>query len=174
MGEIKSTMDIIMEKLSKIKISEEDKKEILRKEAEGIADRLISTYLSKKDVKSILDEIAGFQGEKKEEVEKALIKKSIDKIKPYGEDNESVLCLIEALIEKDIFPIKERISLSEDRLKSIKERCKKTMLSRLKKRDIYGSAVIPNIEADSIWIEEIKKETDKLRLDVNDLISKLK
>ncbi len=88
MGEIKSTMDIIMEKLNKINISEEDKKEIIKKEAEETAKRLVSTYKKDGDIKKLFNELNQLSGEKRKETEEAIISECREIIPPYGEDNE--------------------------------------------------------------------------------------
>jgi len=173
MAEIKSTMDIIMEKLNKIKISEEDKREIIKKEIEETAKRLVATYKKDRDIKKLFNELNQLGGEKRKETERAIISECIKMITPYGEDNEIAIKLIKEILKEDVDRIKEIISLEEERLSKIKERIKKELLDKLRKRDIYGSAVIPNIETSPLWKEEVEKAKERIRSDVNNLISKL-
>ena len=173
MGEIKSTMDIIMEKLNKINISEEDKKEIIKKEAEETAKRLVSTYKKDGDIKKLFNELNQLSGEKRKETEKAIISECIEMISPYGEDNEIAIKLIKEILKKDVNGIRDIISSEEERLNKIKERIKEDLIDKLKKRDIYGSAVIPNIEASSLWKEEVEKAKERMRSDMNNFISNL-
>ncbi len=174
MGEIKSTIDIIMEKLKKIEISDEDKKRLLKKEAEDTAKKLIVEYLEKGDLQVITEQLNKLKEEKREETKKALLREAIIRIQPYGDKNKEIIRLMSELLKIDLSrPIKDMLSSAEEELDQIKEKCKKELLNRLKRREIYGSAVIPNIEADPEWKQALKRMNDKLRSDVNDLISQL-
>ena len=174
MGEIKSTIDIIMEKLKKIEISDEDKKRLLKKEAEDTAKKLIVEYLEKGDLQVITEQLNKLKEEKREETKKALLREAIIRIQPYGDKNKEMIRLMSELLKTDLSrPIKDMLSSAEEELDQIKEKCKKELLNRLKRREIYGSAVIPNIEADPEWKQALKKMNDKLKSDVNDLISQL-
>ena len=174
MGEIKSTIDIIMEKLKKIEISDEDKKRLLKKEAEDTAKKLIVEYLEKGDLQVVMEQLNKLKEEKREETKKALLREAIIRIQPYGDKNEEMIRLMSELLKTDLSrPIKDMLSSAEKELDQIKEKCKKELLNRLKRREIYGSAVIPNVEADPEWKQALKKMNDKLKSDVNDLISQL-
>ena len=45
MGEIRSTLDIIMEKAERVKVTDEDKEAFMKKEAEGKVRGLLQKYL---------------------------------------------------------------------------------------------------------------------------------
>lgn len=173
MAEIKSTMDIIMEKLKRIEISEEDKKRLLKEDAEQTAKKLMVEYIEKGNLNSIIEQLNRLKEEKREETKKALIKESISKIRPYGDKNRKLLELISKLLKTDVSHFEEMLSSAEKKLDQIKERCREDMLNRLKKREIYGSAVIPNVEADSNWRQILEEVSSKLRSDMNNFISQL-
>ncbi len=173
MGEIKSTMDIIMEKLKKIEISEEDKKRLLKKEAEETAKKLFAEYIEKGDPQAIIEQLNRLKEEKKEETKKALLKEAINRIQPYGSENEKIILLMSKLLKTDLSHLRKMISLAEEGLDKIKERCEKELLNKVKKREIYGSAVIPNIEVYPEWEKALKQVSDKLRSDMDNFISQL-
>jgi methanogenic corrinoid protein MtbC1 len=173
MAEIKSTMDIIMEKLKRIEISEEDKKRLLKEDAEQTAKKLMVEYIERGNLNSIIEQLNRLKEEKREETKKALIKESISKIRPYGDKNRKLLELISKLLKTDVSQLEEMLSSAEKKLDQIKERCREDMLNRLKKREIYGSAVIPNVEADSNWRQILEEVSSKLRSDMNNFISQL-
>jgi len=173
MAEIKSTMDIIMEKLKRIEISEEDKKRLLKEDAEQTAKKLMVEYIERGNLNSIIEQLNRLKEEKREETKRALIKESISEIRPYGDKNRKLLELISKLLKTDVSQLEEMLSSAEKKLDQIKERCREDMLNRLKKREIYGSAVIPNVEADSNWRQILEEVSSKLRSDMNNFISQL-
>jgi len=173
MTEIKSTMDIIMEKLNKIGISEEEKRKIIKKEAEDVAKKLITRYIKKMSVQDIIKELESIKSEKRDEIKNALINECIKRIEPYSKHNKNIFKLLELLTEKDINPLREVVSSLEERLKKEREKHSQYLISRLKQREIYGFAVVPNIEADQEWKKKIKDAKEELYLNMNNLISKL-
>jgi len=173
MSEIKSTIEIIMEKLDKIGISEKDKKEIIKREAEDLAKRLIARYMERLAIQEILNELKLLKTEKQNETKKALIHECLKRISPYGEHNEDIFELLQMLLNKKIDFLKKMVNSVEDNLNREKEKYTKHLLEKLKERGIYGTAVIPNIEADPKWKQKIKEANDKLYSDLNNFISKL-
>ena len=77
------------------------------------------------------------------------------------------------MLKTDVSQLEEMLSSAEKKLDQIKERCREDMLNRLKKREIYGSAVIPNVEADSNWRQILEEVSSKLRSDMNNFNSQL-
>ena len=67
MAEIKSTMDIIMEKLKRIEISEEDKKRLLKEDAEQTAKKLMVEYIERGNLNSIIEQLNRLKEEKRED-----------------------------------------------------------------------------------------------------------
>ncbi|MGD2125044.1 MAG: hypothetical protein PVG99_03120 [Desulfobacteraceae bacterium] len=151
MGEIKSTLDIIMEKTKNLTVTEEEKRAFKQQEMEGMVKGLIQKFL---DGILTLDrfkiEITALQGKDKEMVDSIIGEESLARIK-LEEDNEPMLKILESTIGMDTGPIRETLDGYEGKLSLEREEHEKALLERLKKRGISGSAVIPNIEADPEW-----------------------
>lgn len=174
MAEIKSTMEIIMEKLSKIGISEKDKQEIMRREAEDLAKRLMIQYMEERSISCILDELDSKEAEKREMVRDSLIEECIRTLSPYNRHNKDILALLEKLTGKGVGPIKDMISSIEEELNKERAKIRQKIIQALESRGISGSAVVPNVEADREWKEKVEEAKDKIHSDVNNLISQLK
>ncbi len=174
MAEIKSTIDLIMEKLKKMEITEEEKKEIARKEARERAKRILARYTQRPNIYDVMKELEEISEEKRRFVEEELINECIEVIEPFGARNQDVLKLMQEIIKKDVSSLKDLILSFEKQLEEEKRRYERYLLERLKNRGISGSAVIPNIEADSGWKKRIEDEKKRLHSYMNDLISKLK
>ncbi len=173
MGEIKSTIDIIMEKLKKIDIDENEKRKIIKKEAKEIAKKLMVRYIEKPTIEQIINELNSLKPEKKEETKKALIDECMVNIYPHSKTNEDILRLMEALINKKLDSIRKLLSSIEERLQKEKKIQEQKIIEHLKNRDIYGSAIIPNVEAYSEWNKKFQEIKEELHLDMNNLISEL-
>jgi len=174
MAEIRSTKDIIMERLKKIDISEEEKEQIIKKEAQELAKKLIVKYMDRPSIQFILDELESLEPKKKDKTKSALIDECINMLSPHGQKNEDIFKLLDLLLEKDSTPLKKLLSEAEIKLDDEKEKYHAILSERLKKRGIYGSAVIPNVNADPQWKKMVNEIKDQLRSDMNNLISKLK
>jgi hypothetical protein len=161
MGEIKSTLDIIMEKARGLNISDEEKKAFKEGEMAGKVKGLIQKFLDGiLDMHQLKRELAGL-AEKGVEVVKRLIREeSVSRIEPEG-DNEPLLRVLEEVTGSDTDSLREFLKDFEQRLEQEKGSREKALKETLEKQGISGSAVIPNIHADSEWsryASEIEKE----------------
>jgi len=174
MAEIKSTIEIIMEKLNKMGISEKDKKEIIKKEAKDLAKRLVARYMEGVSIQDVFKEFKALSPEKKEEAKKALVYESIRKISLYAKHNDKIFDLLQALLNKKMDFLARIVVSIEEELNKEKEKHTRYLLERLKERGISGTAVIPNIEADPEWNQKLKEATGRLHSNLDNLISELK
>jgi len=139
MGEIKSTLDLVMDKTRHLTLSDEEKQEQKEKEfkknLKGPAQKFQDQTINKRELKKEINNL----------------------IKTYDLKNEAIIIreflnrlgFIKTL--EDIFnDYNETIQTeAQKRMEEIKE-------SLAQKRLISGSAVIPNISADDEWIKKIR------------------
>jgi DNA-binding protein YbaB len=161
MGEIKSTLDIIMERTRNLTMTEEEKRAFKEQEMAGKVKGLVQRYLDgSMDLKRVKVEVAGLL-EKDKDMAGWLIKKEVmDRIE-VGKNNEPLLDLLENTIGMHGTPIRKMLAAFEQRLKHEGEAREKAIGETMKKRGISGSAVLPNLEADQEWRSrtmEIEKE----------------
>ena len=169
MGEIRSTLDIIMEKTKGLTMTEEEKVAYKQKELVGKVRGLIQKYLDKPLSEDRLQVEVTALGEKdQDEIKQVIIDETIPKI-ALGEDNEPVLTILESATGLDTTPIKEILTDFEGRLEQERNVRKKTMMDRLEERGISGSAVIPNIAADPEWARSVAQLEGVLKGKLNSL-----
>ncbi len=151
MGEIKSTLDIIMEKTKGLTMTEEEKEAFRKKETEGKVRGLLQRFLDGFiDAERLKDEI-GSLGEKRYAVAReALIRECMGRMEP-GADNTILLDALENAAGLDIAPIRKIILDYNQDLEKQKMDRKQVLQKNLKGLGISGTAVIPNIHADQEW-----------------------
>ncbi len=170
MAEIKSTLDIIMEKTKGLTMTDEEKKELKRKEMAGKVKGL---------VQKISDGFMGLDGLKKElaalgkgheDMLRVIMMSEIaGRIQPEG-DNEPLMEILEKTIGMDTGPIRDFFADSQRKLEKEKVARGKRLMKRLKKKGISGSAVIPNLEADSQWRDYVSNLKETFQKEVEGLL----
>jgi ElaB/YqjD/DUF883 family membrane-anchored ribosome-binding protein len=164
MAEIKSTLELAMERTKKFAISEKEKEEMKQKEifqkATSLFHRYREGYLS---LNEILKEIEKMDKTIVTTVKATLLAQLIDALS-LGNDPERILKGIESLKPRSINEIKQKfhhlLSQYQAEKKKLKDRMKGELREALKKDGIYGIAVEPNLEQSNLW----KKENEKLDL----------
>ena len=161
MAEIKSTLEIIMEKTKGLTMTDEEKRELKRKEMMGRFKGLLQRFV---------DGLMGLEGLKRESealgrgyedmLREIIIREVAERIQPEG-DNEPLLEVLEKTTGMDIGPIRDFLADHERKLEKERVVREKSLMKRLKKNGISGSAVIPNLEADLQWRDYVSnlKET---------------
>jgi hypothetical protein len=171
MGEIRSTMDIIMEKAKGLTMTEEEKEAFRNKETEGKVRGLFQRFLDGFiDAERLKDEI-GSLGEKRYAMAReALIRECMGRMEP-GADNTIFLDALENAAGLDIAPIKKIILDYNQDLEQQKMDRKKVLQKNLKGLGISGTAVIPNIHADQEWIKDLSEMNKGFRKKVETLFA---
>jgi hypothetical protein len=162
MAEIKSTLDIIMEKTKNLDMTEDEKKAFQRKEWEGKARGWVQKHLDGIIESDTL--MSNFETEKKRypELQQILKTELLENIKLDG-DNRKVFRLLE-----EFFGIKTKtlealmLSLKSDFDMQWTKKIE-ILGEELKKRKIYGSSVVPNPKIDGTWETHIQNFTSLFR-----------
>ena len=151
MGEIRSTMDIIMEKAKGLTMSEEEKEAFRKKETAGKVRGLFQRFLDGFiDAERLKDEIGSFGEERYAVAREALVRKCLDRMEP-GADNTILLDALENAAGLDIAPIRKIILDYNKELEQQKMDRKQVLQKNLEGLGISGTAVTPNIHADQEW-----------------------
>ena len=154
MGEIKSTLDLVMEKTRHLTLSEEEKRQHKRKEERKRLAGLLQRYQDGlADIDKTGEELDRLVQTEDGPAESALRDEVMSRL-ALGGDNARWLELLQSRyridpsgwqqIEKDFFLAVD--SAAGRRIEEMKGE-----LERLGR--ISGSAVVPNLEADATWIE---------------------
>jgi hypothetical protein len=161
-GEIKSTLELAMERTKKVAISEKEKEEIKQKEVLQKATSLFHRYREGHlSLNEILKQIEKMEKKTAITVRESLLSQWIDALS-LGDGDERILKGIESLKQKTIDEAKQKfhylLSQYQREKEQVKEKVKAQFTKDLKRDGIYGSAVEPKLEGGELW----KKENEKL------------
>jgi len=162
MGEIKSTLELAMERTKKFAISEKEKEEIKQKEIMQKATSLFHRYREGHlPLNEILKEIERMEKKTATTVKESLLSQWIDALS-LDDDDERILKGIKSLKQQSIEEVKQKfhhlLSQYQGEKEKVKEKVKVQFTEALRKDGIYGSAVEPKLEGAEPW----KKENEKL------------
>ncbi|OGP67124.1 MAG: hypothetical protein A2169_01255 [Deltaproteobacteria bacterium RBG_13_47_9] len=162
MGEIKSTLELAMERTKRFSISNEEKAEIKRKEILRKVASLFNRYLEGHlPLNEILREIERMEEMTAKVVKESLLSQWIDALSLNGE-YERLIKGIESLKQQGIDKVKEEfyrlLSQYQKEKKKLEEELNIQFTEALRRDGIYGSAVEPKLEGGELW----KKEKEKL------------
>ncbi len=173
MGEIPSTMDIIMEKSKGLTMTDSEKKALREKEmgvkVRGLIQRFIDGVF---DVEKIRDELKALaeKGDV-EEINRLIQAEVLERIEP-GQENDRLLELLEQVSGKDSSSIKKVLGEFNERMDREKEVRQGDLREALRKKGISGSALLPNLMADSRWKSFLPQAKDGLKEELRSLVNK--
>ena len=174
MGEIKSTLELAMERTKKFAISEKEKEEMKQKEvlqkATGLFHRYREGHLS---LNEILKQIGKMEKKTAITLRESLLSQWIDALS-LDDDDERILKGIESLKGRNLDELKHKFHylLSQYQVVkgTIKEEVRVQFTKDLRRDGIYGSAVEPKLEGGELW----KKENEKLDLSYKAKLGEIK
>jgi hypothetical protein len=178
MGEIKSTLELAMERTKKFAISEKEKEEIKQKEVLQKATSLFHRYREGHlPLNNILKEIEKMEKKIAITVKKLLLSQWIDALS-LDDGNERILKGIESLKGQNINEGKQNfhhlLSQYQKEKEKIKEEVKAQFITALKEKRIYGSAVEPKIEGSELWKKEIEKLDHSYKIKLEEIKEQLR
>jgi hypothetical protein len=161
MAEIKSTLELALERTKKITISEEEREEIKRKEILQKATGLFHRYKEgHTPLNEILKEIERMEEKSGNIVKESLLAQWMDALS-LNDENERLLKGIESLKDRGInevtHKLRDLLSQYQRKKEKVKQEVKVQSIEALRREGIYGTAVEPNIEVDQLWEKELAK-----------------
>jgi hypothetical protein len=151
MGEIRSTLDIIMEKTKDLTMSDAEKEEFRRKTLSGKLKGLVQKFIdSQMSVHSIRSEIESEREKSRTLVDELLRAELIERLEPDG-DNDKVFELLEELIGMDTSLLEVPIGEFKKKVNNEKNAVMDGLQKKLAEREISGPAVVPNLTHDETW-----------------------
>jgi hypothetical protein len=150
MAEIKSTLDLIMERTKNLTMTDKEKKDLHLKELQGKVNGFIQRFMDGLiDIQTIEEELPNKQDDRKTTLD-MLHKEALNRIDP-DENNDQVFRLFQEILEEDTQPLSRMIdTFKKDRQREMAQHAR-TSLKTLLDKGIRGSAVIPNLEKDQAW-----------------------
>jgi len=172
MAEIKSTLDLVMERTRHLRMTEEDKRKQAAAAFKEAVSRLARKYLdgqiSLDKLQAELNQLEG--GASGREEAAAEIGRRID---PYA-DNTLLLDLIKNGLGFDISRIEAILHHFRETVHSEEDQAVERVRADLLKKGIFGNAVIPGLEADKGWASKRKEMLETVRVELDAQIAQLK
>jgi DNA polymerase/3'-5' exonuclease PolX len=180
MGEIKSTLELVMERTRGVAITEEEKREMKKKEilvkAAGLSNRYRESQIS---LNEVLKEIEKMEEKRGTELKEILLSHWIAALSMSDED-ERLLEGVEALRHRSLENVKQKFCHLLSEYKREKEmgrqEAQAQMAEILRGEGIAGSALEPNAERCNLWEENLKrlallygKELEKIKAELRTL-----
>ena len=168
MAEIKSTLDLIMERTKNLTMSDEEKRAFKARETAGKIKGLVQKHLDGLiDTDRFQAEVSALQREVKDDpmVDRVLAEECLDRIELDG-NNERLFKMLETVTGVDAQALKEKLKEVENQLKREKVIRENKLASELKSKGISGSAVILNISADPGWNKYVGKMRQEFKYQV--------
>jgi len=177
-GEIKSTLELAMERTKKFAVSEKEKEEMKQKEVLQKATSLFHRYREGHlPLSEITKEIERMEKKTATTVKELLLSQWIDALS-LSDDDERILKGIESLKQRSINEVKERfyslLSQFHEEKEKVKEEATIQFTEALRKDGIYGSAVEPKLEGSELWKKEIEKLDRSYKTKLEEIKEKLR
>jgi hypothetical protein len=178
MGEIKSTLELAMERTKKFAISEKEKEEMKQKEVLQKATSLFHRYREGHvPLNEILKEIGRMEKKTANTVKESLLSQWIDALS-LDDDDERIFKGIESLKGRSMDEVKQKfhslLSQYQSEKEKVKEEVKVQSTEALGKEGIYGNALEPKIEGGELWKKEIEKLNHSYRVKLEETKEQLR
>jgi hypothetical protein len=155
--EIRSTLDIIMEKTKGLTMTAAEREAIQRNETEGKIRGLVQRYLDGVlDLEKFQDGITAMESDRQGMALESL-KQECRHLDP-DRDAAPYLEILEVVLKVDTGPVKHIISAYHERMDKCKRSWEAQAMERLRRRNITGSALVPNLRADPAWLDVVSEE----------------
>lgn len=173
MGEIKSSLELAMEKTKKFAISDKEKEEMKQKEvlqkASGLFHRYCNGFLP---LNEILKQFERMEKKTATAVKKILLSQWVDALS-LDDEEERILKGIESLEQRNIDEIREKfrclLSQYQGEKEKIREKARLQLIENLRRDGIYGSAVEPKLEESELWKKEMEKLGQPYRMKLEEI-----
>ncbi len=165
MAEIKSTLDLVMERTSHLTLSDDEKREQreedFRKLLQGLVQRFQDGTLKREE---FVRELTALRTEHRVDEDARVLREILDRI-DLDRDNARLLELLREVFGVETGPLAELVDAYEREIRrAVQDRMKEMKAEIEKSRKISGSAVVPNPRSDDQWkveVDRIRREFEK-------------
>jgi hypothetical protein len=161
MAEIKSTLELALERTKKIAISEKEKEEIRQKKLMEKAQGLFHRYREgHAPLSELQKEIERMDEKTSAAVRDFLLSQWIDALSLKAEDErliKGIQWLKNGRLEGTPQGFRQLSSQYRQEMEKIRQETRTQLVEALKSDGITGSAIEPNVEGDLLWKEAVEK-----------------
>ncbi|MBW2094013.1 MAG: hypothetical protein JRI80_03920 [Deltaproteobacteria bacterium] len=170
MAEIRSTLDIIMEKTRGLTMTEEEKTVMRDRELEGKTRGLVQKYLDGAIPMATFRKEWDQWGKDQEKALPILTRMCIENVEPE-EENARLFELLQEVAGVDTGLLNRVLDRSREDLETKRLESRERIRKALAASGITGSAIFPNLEADPEWKETVSETRQKLRAELRSCCS---
>ena len=169
MGEIKSTLDLVLEKTRHLSQTSEEKRAQAKKDTENRINGLVQKYVDGLfSIEQLQRDYEKFKAELKLPNHSTLAGQVINRLDP-GQDNRALFDVLDQCCHLDTGGLADVIQEYQAGYHTAAQRRMETLKESLaQKHAISGSAVVPNLETDEKWqrdaqemLSAVKEELDQ-------------
>jgi len=162
MAEIKSTLDLIMERTKHLTLSPEEREAFRKKEVKTRIGATIQQYLdASKTLDQTVEELSSLTGND-QDLRHSIREEIASRLDPLG-DNVALFELTAEVLPEDVTLFQKRCREVAEELTHLREERIRTLLNELSHGGIAGSALIPNLEKDKKWQKLVEEAVYHLR-----------
>lgn len=163
MAEIRSTLDLVMERTRHLTMSDSDKREQAAAEFRTALNGLIQKYLDgDTDVDRFREQLLQVEQRASFSDEGLVIGEIAKRIDPEA-DNRLLLDLLQSACGVDVSGIRILLEECTQAVDNWAETAHKLAIGDLKEKGISGSAVVPNLDSDKTWVMRRKEIVEQCR-----------
>ena len=163
MGEIKSTLDLVLERTKHLKMSEQEKIQQRRQEmlmsVRALLQRCEERILPLAEAEAALQELQRDAGG---DVRRTVVEEALARLKPEA-DNRPLLDLLREALGLDVAPLEILLAEFAAQRERQRGRLARELESKLRiEGRIYGTAVVPNPVGDDRWKAFLARQGKRL------------
>ncbi len=151
MAEIKSTLELIMERTKNLTLTEEEKRDFQKKEIQGKVKGFLMKFMDgMMKLEKLKQGITSLDEKNSELVKEILVCECLDKIN-LQKDNTMPFEVLEQVASVDISPFQRLLSDFLNELNNARKVRGQGLQKKIQEKGISGNAVLPNLNADPEW-----------------------
>lgn len=171
MGEIKSTLDLVMERTRNLTLSESEKRRLTRADAEkrlrGFIQKFVDGWM---DADAVVQAWRDAAGEAADAHGALFVHAVVAQMAP-DRDNGTWLDLLGRFCGAPIRELTPLMASHEQAVAAVKREMAGEYMARLADAGISGTAVVPNLDADEAFAAAYAAAVDRFRQEVSERIS---
>jgi len=164
MAEIKSTLELIMEKTKNLTFTDEEKKALRKKEVQGKVRGFITKFMDGvMNLDTLGQGIASFEKEDHGVAKEIVVNECLSRIDPET-DNTRIFDILAHVTAVDILPIQKFLADFLKELNHARDVREQELSKQIQEKGFSGSAVLPNLKTDPEWtyfVQEVKTRFQK-------------
>ena len=162
MGEIKSTLDLVLEKTKHLTLSKEEKEEHkyheVKKSLKGLIQKFLDKAINLEQLKKELNQLRKTSALQDDTI---LLKEITGRI-TLDQDNRPLLILLKEICNANVIQLEAIFDEYQNSVRRQTRQRKDEIINQLAKNHlISGSAVVPNLDGDDTWMAEVQGIRDK-------------